>query len=246
MSLKNGDMTSRGTSRAETGEYIMKKYQKKRPDDVSENLQKSTEKKEPRKIRKVEPIRDKAVIRDTLEALSRDRSPAGERRYLLFASGIYLGRRVGDLLKLTVGDVKGKKNLAIVEEKTGKTASMAINETLQAIYRERLKDRDPSEPLFVSTRAKPITGDLKAINKRTALRDIKQVARIARLPDDYRIGTHSMRKTFGYWYYKTYGDLATLMTMFNHSKAEVTLIYIGITDDQLRMAFRKTKDLYDD
>ena len=212
---------------------------------MSENLEKAT-KQEPRKVRKVEPIRDKKVIRETLEALSMDRSQAGERRYLLFASGIYLGRRVGDLLKLSVGDVKGKENLAIAEEKTGKTASMAINKTLQAIYRERLLDRDPAEPLFASSRVNPRTGKREAINKRTALRDIKQVAKIARLPDDYRIGTHTMRKTFGYWYYKTFGDLATLMTMFNHSKAEVTLIYIGITDDQLRMAFRKTKDLYDD
>lgn len=225
----------------------MKKYKRKRRAVKSEILENSTkEKKKPRQIRKVEPIRNKETIRLTLEALSRDRSPIGERRYLLFASGIYLGRRIGDLLMLKVGDVYGKKNLAIEEEKTGKTASMAINESLQAIYRERLKGRDPGEPLFISSRKEKITGDVKAIDKRTALRDIKAVAKIAKLPEDYRIGTHSMRKTFGYWYYKTFGDLATLMTMFNHSKAEVTLIYIGITDDQLRTAFKKTKDMYDD
>ena len=215
---------------------------------MSEFVEKVTEekKKGPKTVRKVEPIRSKKVIRETLEVLSRDRSRIGERRYLLFASGIYLGRRVGDLLKLKVGDVKGMKNLAIVEEKTGKSMSMAINETLQAIYRDRLRDRDPKEPLFASSRANRITGQYKAVDKRTALRDIKEIARIARLPADYRIGTHTMRKTFGYWYYKTFGDMATLMKMFNHSKAEITLIYIGITDDQLRMAFRKTKDMYDD
>lgn len=210
---------------------------------MSENLQKVTTKG--RRTR-VEPIRDKRVIRDTLEALSRDRTPAGERRYLLFASGIYLGRRVGDLLGLKVRDVYRQQNLEIVEEKTGKRISMAINEKLQAIYRERLKGRDPEEPVFASPRRNRITGDVMPINKRTALRDIQQVAKVARLPEGYRIGTHSMRKTFGYWYYKTFGDLATLMKMFNHSKAEVTLIYIGITDDQLRTAFRKTRDMYDD
>lgn len=210
---------------------------------MSENLQKMTNKG--RRTR-VEPIRDKKVIRDTLEALSRDRSPEGERRYLLFASGIYLGRRVGDLLKLKVRDVYRQQNLEIIEEKTGKRMSMAINDTLQSIYRDRLQGRDLSEPVFVSRRKERITGDVKAIDKRTALRDIQAVAKVARLPDDYRIGTHSMRKTFGYWYYKTYGDLATLMKMFNHSKAEVTLIYIGITDDQLRTAFRKTRDMYED
>ncbi len=217
---------------------------------MSENLQEATkqedrEQKRPT-TRKVEPIRDKRVIRETLEALSQDRSPAGERRYLLFASGIYLGRRIGDLLRLTVGDVKGQDYLEIVEEKTGKHASLAINAALKKIYKERLQNRSPEEPLFMSPVKNRRTGRPKAIDKRTALRDIKAVAKVARLPEGYRIGTHTMRKTFGYWYYKTYNDLATLMTMFNHSKAEVTLIYIGITDDQLRAAFRKTKDLYED
>lgn len=212
---------------------------------MSEIVEKKTKPKSTGRMR-VEPIRDKRIIRDTLEALRKDRSPAGERRYLLFASGIYLGRRVGDLLKLKVGQVYRQKNLDILEEKTGKKMSMAINESLQKIYRERLAGRDPGEYVFASTRRNRISGEPMPISKRTALRDIKEVARVAHLPENYRIGTHSMRKTFGYWYYKTFGDIATLMKMFNHSKEAITLIYIGITDDQLRTAFRKTRDLYND
>ena len=31
------------------------------------------------------------------------------------------------------------------------------------------------------------------------------------------IGTHTMRKTFGYTYYQSTKDVATLMEIFNHS-----------------------------
>ena len=195
---------------------------------------------------KVEPIRDKALIRRIIEALAEDRSPRGERRYLLFVSGIYLGRRVGDLLKLKVGDVQGRKYLEITEQKTGKKKQLAFNDVLQRIYRERLAGRDPEEPLFVSSHLDRITKKKKPINVRTALRDIQAIGKLARLPDDVHIGTHTLRKTFGYWYYRNTGDLAMLMKLFNHSKAEVTQIYIGIDDDQQREAFRKTSHMYDD
>lgn len=194
---------------------------------------------------KVEPIRDKALIRRIIEALAEDRTPQGERRYLLFVSGIYLGRRIGDLLKLKVGDVRGRKYLEITEEKTGKKKQLAFNDVLQKIYKERLAGRDPDEPVFVSRYPDRVTGKKKAINERTALRDVKAIGRLARLPEDIHIGTHTLRKTFGYHFYRSTGDMAMLMKMFNHSKAEVTQVYIGIDDDEQRDAFRKTSHMYD-
>ena len=194
---------------------------------------------------KVEPIRDKALIRRIMEALAEDRTPMGERRYLLFVSGIYLGRRIGDLLRLKVGDVRGRKYLEITEEKTGKRKLIAFNDVLQRIYKERLAGRDPDEPVFVSSHVDRVTGKRKAITERTALRDVKAIGQLARLPDDVHIGTHTLRKTFGYWFYRNTGDMAMLMKMFNHSKAEVTQVYIGIDDDEQRDAFRKTSHMYD-
>lgn len=47
------------------------------------------------------------------------------------------------------------------------------------------------------------------------------------------IGTHTMRKTFGYWYYKQSKDIATLQSILNHSHPEITLRYIGITDEEI-------------
>ena len=42
------------------------------------------------------------------------------------------------------------------------------------------------------------------------------------------IGTHTMRKTFGYTYYQATKDVATLMGIFNHSSQKTTLCYIRI------------------
>jgi len=47
------------------------------------------------------------------------------------------------------------------------------------------------------------------------------------------IGTHSMRKTFGYRLYLETKDIALLMDHFNHSEEKVTLRYVGLLQDTL-------------
>ncbi|MGL5480083.1 MAG: site-specific integrase, partial [Clostridium sp.] len=42
---------------------------------------------------------------------------------------------------------------------------------------------------------------------------------------------HTMRKTFGYFHYNQFKDIAILQDIFNHSAPSITLRYIGITDD---------------
>lgn len=38
------------------------------------------------------------------------------------------------------------------------------------------------------------------------------------------MGTHTLRKTFGYWHYKQYKDVAILQDIFNHSAPSITNI----------------------
>lgn len=45
------------------------------------------------------------------------------------------------------------------------------------------------------------------------------------------ISTPSMRKTFGYWHYQKYKDIALLHHLFNHANSAVTLCYIGVNQD---------------
>lgn len=51
------------------------------------------------------------------------------------------------------------------------------------------------------------------------------------------IGTHTMRKTFGYWHYQQYKDVAILQEIFNHSSPSVTLRYIGINQDNIDKSY---------
>ena len=51
------------------------------------------------------------------------------------------------------------------------------------------------------------------------------------------IGTHSMRKTFGYHHYKQFKDVALLQKIFNHSSQQITLRYIGIEQDQIDYSY---------
>ena len=55
--------------------------------------------------------------------------------------------------------------------------------------------------------------------------------------DDF--GTHTMRKTFGYHYYRQTHDIATLMAIFNHSSQQITKRYIGITEDEINESLDK-------
>ncbi len=48
-----------------------------------------------------------------------------------------------------------------------------------------------------------------------------------------KIGTHTLRKTFGYHAFNNGVDLSLLVRIFNHSSQEITLRYIGITQEQV-------------
>lgn len=47
------------------------------------------------------------------------------------------------------------------------------------------------------------------------------------------VGTHTLRKTFGYHFYTQFKDVVALQKIFNHKDQKETLIYIGIQQDEL-------------
>ncbi len=52
------------------------------------------------------------------------------------------------------------------------------------------------------------------------------------------IGCHTLRKTYGRFYYLKTHDIATLMYLFNHSSEKITKRYIGITDDDAKSSLK--------
>lgn len=88
--------------------------------------------------------------------------------------------------------------------------------------------RDYDEPLF-------LTSFQNRMNRVAAYSIIKEACVLAGI--EAHIGTHTMRKTFGYHHYKKFRDLALLQKIFNHSNPQITLRYIGIEQDQIENSY---------
>lgn len=168
----------------------------------------------------VEPIRDKDKISEVKEILKRN----SIRDYMLFLTGINTGLRISDLLKLKVSDIRGKDHILLKETKTSKTNRILINDTLRDAMKTYIKPMQDDEYLFASRE-----GDNKPISSVQAYRVINAATRKAGIKD--KIGTHTLRKTFGYHHYQQHKDAILLQDIFNHSSASVTMRYIGINND---------------
>ncbi|WP_188376848.1 tyrosine-type recombinase/integrase [Halobacillus andaensis] len=146
-----------------------------------------------------------------------------DRDYILFLIGINTGLRVGDMLKLKVKDVMKKKVVKVKEGKTNKFREINLTNIYPEI--QSYLDVNSSEWLFPSRK-----GD-KPISTTQAYRQLKKAGEMADIPEG--IGTHTMRKTFGYWYYKRTHDIFILQAILNHSNIAVTKKYIGITQEEM-------------
>ena len=172
----------------------------------------------------VEPIRKKHDI-EVLEIFLKERSL---RDLLLFVLGTNSGLRISDILALNVRDVKNKTHITIREKKTGKFKKFPINSKLKSIIDEYTKDRINDEPLFKTK----FNNRLERVGAYMILKNVSQKAGI-----EENIGTHTLRKTFGYHHYKQFKDIAILQKIFNHSNPEVTLRYIGIEQSQIEESY---------
>ena len=168
----------------------------------------------------VEPIRNKKDI-EKVECLLAKQS---KRDLLLFVMGTNCGLRISDLLSLNVGDVRNKTHIQLVEKKTGKFRKFPINAKLKPMIAEFVKGRRDKEPLFLSHWK-------HRLDRTTAYYLVRDVCEKAGLQEN--IGTHSMRKTFGYHHYQKFKDVVILQKIFNHSSPQITLRYIGVEQDQI-------------
>jgi len=182
------------------------------------------EKKKKIHIIDVQPIRDLQQLEDMKWALKRF---CGERDYILFLLGINTGLRVGDMLGLTVKELKNKKVVTIKEGKTDKPRKLY----LENIYDElNSYIKTVNSPWLFPSRK----GD-KPLTNVQAWRQFNKAAEMAEIPS---VGTHTMRKTFGYWYYKKTLDIVSLQKIFNHFSPAITLKYIGITDEEIENSLK--------
>jgi len=177
----------------------------------------------------VQPIRDKDVVHDIADYLKFK----NERNYVMWMIGIYSGLRIGDILRLRVRDVANKQYISIREMKTNKQRRFEINAPLKSALAKYCAGRRPDEFLIKSRERenRPISRDM-------AYKILRDAADRFGLDS---IGTHSMRKTFGYHFYLQTKDVVTLMKIFNHSHQGITLRYIGIEQEAINEAIKKFK-----
>lgn len=180
----------------------------------------------------VQPIRDKKKIEAIKKVLV-----GNKRDLLLFTLGINCGLRISDILKMTVGDVideqgRVRDGYKLREIKTKKDRQFPFSKNVQKAILEYLGGYagDLSRPLFVSRKTDK-DGNDRPITRQQAYDILNDAAQAVGIQDS--IGTHTLRKTFGYHAYKGGTDLTLLQQIFNHSAPSVTLRYIGITQDQI-------------
>lgn len=181
----------------------------------------------------VEPIKNKKQI----EAMKKILKGGSIRNYCLFVLGINIGLRVSDLLNLRVKDVidnyRVKEYITVKERKTSKTRVFSINKNAKQAIQDLVscyRKPDPNSFLFKSRQ-----GINKPITRVQAWQILNDAANGIGL--NQKIGTHTLKKTFGYWAYKQGIDITLLQKIFNHSSPSITLRYIGITQEDINEVY---------
>ena len=174
----------------------------------------------------VEPIRDLRKRDDILAYLKR----TNPRDYIMFQLGFFTGLRISDILLLRVKDVRNKKNINLREKKTANQRLILQNKELQKDLEWYCGMKEDDEYLIKSREGenKPITRDMA----------LKIVKRVCDKFEVENVGTHTLRKTFGYHFYMQTKDVVVLQKIFNHSAPSVTLRYIGIVQDSINEAMK--------
>ena len=176
----------------------------------------------------VEPIRDTDDIERIKDFLKRK----NERDYVLFLFGIYTGLRVSDIIPIKVKQIMRDK-IEIREKKTGKLRHFPINPELRTVLNHYIENKQLKEHdfLFPSRNKRKDNGvKICHISRIQVYKILKEAGEHIGLKN---IGTHSMRKTFGYHFYKQNSNITILQQIFNHSTPEITLGYIGYTQEEL-------------
>lgn len=145
----------------------------------------------------VQPIRDPELIRE-IKRFLRSHS---YRNYMLFVTGINSGLRISDILELRVSDTK-RPYFNLTEIKTKKRKRIEMTPGLRREFKEYTKDMEDYEFIFKSRE-----GINKPIGRSMAYKILRAGAEHVGLED---IGTHTLRKTFGYHFYNQYKNAALL------------------------------------
>lgn len=171
-----------------------------------------------------EPITDQKKLQDLFSYL-KDKNT---RDYVMARVQLNTALRISDIVSLKVSDFFHENGIfrdyvVLKEQKTGKKKHIAINKSLKITLIPYKKNYNLhyNDYLFISRKGKN-----RPITTTQAHRIFQEAGRALNLDN---FNTHSLRKTWGYFAYKKTHNIALIMQVYNHSSAEQTLRYIGIT-----------------
>jgi integrase len=191
----------------------------------------------------IQPIKSKKKIKAML-ALLKGGDKTG-RNAMLFRLGINSALRISDLLSLRFDDVfcspeyRFREYIHVTDQKTGKKTNFKPSEEVRAALKSYAKKNKlkKGDWLFFSLKNKR-----KALDRTNAWRMLKKNANTVGIQN---VGTHSLRKTFGFHYYQATHDIALLMQLFNHSSQHITLRYIGLEQEAKDKAYAEIESIYE-
>lgn len=174
----------------------------------------------------VQPIRDQEMI-DEIKGFLMKQS---YRNNMMFVFGINTGLRIQDILKHRVRDVIGDQ-LVMIEMKTQKRKFLQLNPLLKREIKKYTVGMDLDDYMFPSRQ-----GTNKPIKRDMAYKIMRAAAKEFGLVD---IGTHTLRKTFGYHMYQKTKDITLVQKLLNHSDKSITMKYIGMDQDMMDDAMNR-------
>lgn len=176
----------------------------------------------------VEAIKDRKKIESLLIYLK----GKNERDWLLCKFQLNTGLRIGDVVSVKVKHVLTQNGnfmdyWIIKEQKTGKEKKIKLNEELRKALKSFVRTNNlKNEDYIFQSRTKSSRGYISVTQ---AYRILKAAADAVGIQN---FGTHSLRKTWGFFTYKeSKYNIGLIISVFNHSSPNVTLRYIGIDQE---------------
>lgn len=188
----------------------------------------------------VQPIRDLDVLQkcyDIAREHDRHRKTGEVSWELILLIGFNTSLRVSDFRRFRVQDLRGKDYAQIQAKKTGKEARILINPTARREINRLLVGRRGDDYIFQSKQKDYATHKARPITRQRVYQIMNTIAKQAGIEE--RIGCHTLRKTFGYHYYKMTGDIVSLQRILCHSYQRETLVYIGVIQENIDESLMK-------
>lgn len=193
----------------------------------------------------VQPIRDEEALRRCFE-IAREHDAQRQKGEicweLLLSVGFSTSLRISDISRLRVRDIRDAERVQVKAQKTGKTTNIYINREARKRIERLLRGRNGNEYVFLSRMKDSETHGEKCISRQRAYQIINHIARKAGIQD--RIGCHTLRKTFGYRYYKETGDVVSLQKILCHTSSRETLLYIGVVQEEIDNSLKGFKTVW--